>query len=180
MARKEALLEHKAANLRQQMQDEEQAHQRRSALGTTKLQEEQKAQMAAAKTTAEDARRARDAAQLELEKFERVFATPGGGGVSLLQVESRETRSGPPRMPTASRKRRLRNWQPARNRTSWRPRMCSSEAGAARQADAGLRAATKEIDDSEKKLRLQLNTARAEAEAASRISFETSTRTIFS
>src|SRR4029077_5056055 len=33
-------------------------------------------------------------------------------------------------------------------------------------------AATKEIDDSEKKLRLQLDTARAEAEAASRISFE--------
>jgi len=129
MARKKALLEHKLRTLRQQMQDEEQAHQRRSALGTTKLQEEQKAQMAAAKTTAEDARRARDAAQLELEKFERVFATPGGGGVSLLQVESKRNAKRAAEMPTASRKRRLRNWQPARNRTSWRPRMCSSEAG---------------------------------------------------
>ena len=170
---KKALLEHKAANLRQQMEDEEQAHQRRSALGTTKLQEEQKAQMAAAKTTAEDARRARDAAQLELEKFERVFATPGGGGVSLLQVESK-------RNAKRAAENAYRIAQEKVTELAARQKLDIVDAQnvlvrSGEQLDK-LRldydAATKEIDDSEKKLRLQLNTARAEAEAASRISFE--------
>ena len=86
---KKALLEQKAATLRQAMELEEQQHQKRTALGTSKLVEEQKAQMAEARTNVEETRRARDAAQLEVEKFERVFAAPGGSGVSLLQVESK-------------------------------------------------------------------------------------------
>ena len=71
---KKALLEQKAATLRQAMELEERQYQKRTALGTSKLVEEQKAQMAEARTNVEETRRARDAAQLEAEKFERVLA----------------------------------------------------------------------------------------------------------
>ena len=86
---KKALLERKALTLRQAMELEEQQHQKRLALGTSRLSEAQRAQAGEARTNVEDARRARDAAKAEADKFERVFATPGGGGVSLLQVESK-------------------------------------------------------------------------------------------
>ena len=168
-----ALLQQKAANLRQQMQDEEQAHQRRSALGVTKLQEEQKAQMAAAKTTEEDARRALDAVQFELEKFERVFATPGGGGVSLLQVESKRNAKRAAENAYHVAQEKVRELAARQKQDIVDAQNVLVRSG--EQLDK-LRldydAATKEIDDTEKKLRLQLDTARAEAEAASRISFE--------
>jgi hemolysin D len=169
---KKALLEHKAANLRQQMEDEEQAHQRRSALGVTKLQEEQKAQMAAAKTTEEDTKRALDAAQFELEKYERVYATPGGGGVSLLQVENKRNAK-----RAAENAYRVAQEKVAELAARQKQEIVDAQNVLVRSGEQldTLRleydAATKQIDDTEKKLRLQLNTARDEAEAASRISF---------
>jgi hemolysin D len=170
---KKALLEHKAANLRQQMEDEEQAHQRRSALGTTKLQEEQKAQMAAARATEEDARRALDAAQLEQEKFERVYAAPGGGGVSLLQVENKRNAK-----RAAENAYRVAQEKVTGLAARQKQDIVDAQNVLVRSGEQldklrlDYEAATKDIDDTEKKLRLQLNTARAEAEAASRISFE--------
>ena len=169
---KKALLQQKAANLRQQMQDEEQAHQRRSALGITKLQEEQKAQLAAAHTNVEDAKRALDAAKLELEKFERVYATPGGSGVSLLQVESKRNAK-----RAADNAYRVAQEKVTELAARQKQDIVDAQNVLVRSGEQldTLRlqydAATQEIDDTEKKLRLQLNTARAEAEAASRISF---------
>ena len=156
------------------MEDEEQAQRRRSALGTTKLLEEQKAQMAAARTTEEDARQALDAAQLELEKFERVFAdSRRRRRVAASGREQEKARSGPLRMPTASRKRRLRNWRPARNRTSWTPRTCSSGAGSNSTSSAWTTTRRRRRSTIRRRSFVcSSNTARAEAEAASRISFE--------
>ena len=54
------------------------------------MEEVQRAQVNEARTNVEEARRARDAAKSEVEKFERVFAATGGGGVSQLQVESKK------------------------------------------------------------------------------------------
>jgi hemolysin D len=170
---RKALLEHKAANLRQQMEDEEQAQQRRSALGTGKLVEEQKAQMAAARTNVEDAARARDAAQLEADKYERVFASPAGGGVSQLQVESKRNAR-----RAAENAYRIAQSKLKELEARQKQEMVDAQNTLVRSGEQldKLRldydAATKEIDDTEKKLRLQLDTARAEAEAASRISFE--------
>ena len=87
---KKALLERKAATLRQAMDLEEQQHAKRLALGTTQLAQAQRAQVDEARTNLEEARRARDAARAEAEKFERVFAAPGGGGVSQLQVDAKK------------------------------------------------------------------------------------------
>jgi hemolysin D len=170
---KKALLEQKAATLRQAMELEEQQHQKRTALGTSKLLEEQKAQMAEARTNVEETRRARDAAQLEVEKFERVLASPGGSGVSQLQVESKRN----------ARLAAENAYRMAQSRVS---ELTARQSQELVQAQAQLEssgeqlkklrldyeAAANELATAEEKLRLQLNTARVEADAAARIRFE--------
>jgi HlyD family secretion protein len=170
---KKALLEQKAATLRQAMELEEQQHQRRTALGTSKLVEEQKAQMAEGRTNVEETKRARDAAQLEAEKFEHVLAGPGGGGVSQLQVESK-------------RNARLAAENAYRLAQSRLNELTARQGQELEQAEAQLElsgeqlkklrldyeAAANDLATSEEKLRLQLNTARVEAETASRVRFE--------
>jgi HlyD family secretion protein len=166
-------LEQKAATLRQAMELEEQQHQRRTALGTSKLVEEQKAQMAEARTDVEETRRARDAAQVEAEKFERVLAGPGGGGVSQIQVESK-------------RNARLAAENAYRLSQSRLNELTARQGQELVQAEAQLEqsgeqlkklrldyeAAANELATAEEKLRLQLNTARVEADTAARIRFE--------
>jgi hemolysin D len=170
---KKALLEQKAATLRQAMDLEEQQHQKRTALGTSQLVEQEKAQMAEARTNVEETRRARDAAQLEVEKFERVLASPGGSGVSQLQVESKRN----------ARLAAENAYRMAQSRVS---EVTARQSQELVQAQAQLEssgeqlkklrldyeAAANDLATAEEKLRLQLNTARVEADAAARIRFE--------
>jgi hemolysin D len=170
---KKALLEQKAATLREAMELEEQQHQKRTARGTSKMVDEQKAQMAEARTNVEDTRRARDAAQAEVEKFERVLAGPGGSGVSLLQVEGKRN----------ARLAAENAYRVAQSRVS---ELTARQSQELVQAQAQLEssgeqlkklrldyeAAASELASAEEKLRLQLNTARVEADAATRIRFE--------
>jgi hemolysin D len=170
---KKALLEQKAATLRQAMELEEQQHERRTALGTSRLLEEQRAQIAEARTNVEESRRARDAARIEVEKFERVLAGPGGSGVSLLQVETK-------------RNARLAAENAYRVAQSRVTELTARQSQELVQAQAQLEssgeqlkklrldyeAAANELATAEEKLRLQLNTARVEADAAARIRFE--------
>jgi hemolysin D len=170
---KKALLEQKAATLRQAMELEEQQHQQRTALGTSKLVEEQKAQMAEARTNVEETRRARDAAQLEVEKFERVFAAPGGGGVSLLQVEGK--RNARLAAENAYRLAQSRvNELTARQSQELVQAQAQLESSGEQLKKLRLdyEAAANELATAEEKLRLQLDTARVEADAAARIRFE--------
>ena len=168
-----ALLEQKAATLRQAVELEERQHQKRSAVGTSKQVEEQRAQMAEARTNVEETKRARDAAQLEAEKFERVFAATGGGGVSQLQVENKRNAK-----LAAENAYRL-----AQSRVNELTARQSQELiqGEAQLESSGeqlkklrldYEAAANELATAEEKLRLQLDTARAEADAADRIRFE--------
>lgn len=170
---KKALLEQKAATLRQAMELEEQQHQKRTALGTSKLVEEQKAQMAQARTDVEETRRARDAAQAEVEKYERVLKGPGGSGVSLLQVEAKRN----------ARQAAENAYRVAQSKVS---ELTARQGQELEQAQAQLESsgeqlkklrldyesAASELATAEEKLRLQLNTARVEADAAARIRFE--------
>jgi hemolysin D len=170
---KKALLEQKAATLRQAMELEEQQHQKRTALGTNKLVEEQRAQMAEARTNVEETRRARDAAQLEVEKFERVLKGPGGSGVSLLQVETK--RNARLAAESAYRVAQSRvNELTARQSQELVQAQAQLESSGEQLKKLRLEyeAAANDLATAEEKLRLQLNTARVEADAAARIRFE--------
>jgi len=169
---KKVLLEQKAAVLRQAMELEERQYQKRVAIGTSKLIEEQKAQMAQARTSVEDAERARDAAQSEAEKFERVYSA-NNGGVSLLQVEGKRN----------ARRAAENNYRLAQSKLN---ELAAHQSEELVQAQAQLEtsgeqlkklrldyeSATNELATAEAQLRLQLDSARAQADIASRIRFE--------
>lgn len=170
---KKALMERRAAALKQAMELEEHQHERRVAEGTTRLTEGQRAQVQEARTNLDDARRARDAAKLEADKFARLFELPGGGGVAQLQVESKKNA-----LLAADNAYRV-----AQSRLSELGARQSLEIA---QATAQLESsgqelnklrlqydgAAKEIANAEEKLRLQLQTARLVSDAAARISFD--------
>lgn len=168
-----ALMERKVAALKQAMELEEHQHSKRAAEGTSRLAESQRAQLAEARTNVEEARRARDAARLESEKYVRLFSMTGGGGVSQLQVESK-------RNALQAAENALRVAQARVSELTARQSQEFTQARAQLESSGQeftklqlqYEAATKEIANSEEKLRLQVQTARLVADAAARIRFE--------
>jgi hemolysin D len=168
-----ALLEQKAATLRQAMELEEQQHRKRVELGTSQLVEEQKAQMAEARTNVEETRRARDAAQLEVEKFERVLAGPGGSGVSVLQVESkRNARLAAENAYHVAQSRLTELTARQSQELVLAQAQLESSGEQLKKLRLDYEAAAKDLATAEEKLRMQLDTARVEADAAARVRFE--------
>jgi len=168
-----ALLERKAATLRQAMELEEQQHERRLALGTTRIAEAQKAQVDEARTNLEEARRARDAARVEAEKFERVFAATGGGGVSQLQVEAKRNSLLAADNAYRVAQSRLSELSARQSQELTQARAQVESSGEALQKiRLDYEAATAELGSAEDKLRLKLQTARLLADTATRIRFE--------
>lgn len=170
---KKALMERKAAALRQAMELEEYQHAKRLSEGTSTLAEGQRAQLAEARTNVEDARRARDAARAEADKFSRLFSLPGGGGVSQLQVESKKNA-----LQAAENALRVAQSKvselTARQSQEFTQAKSQLEASGQEYTKLQLQyeAAAKEVANTEEKLRLQLQTARLVADAAARIRFE--------
>ena len=156
---KKALLEQKAATLRQAMELEERQHQKRTAIGTSKLEEQHRAELAEARANVEESK-------LEMEKYERVYAATTGSGVSLLDVESR--------------RHAYHLAQSRLNEISARQSQELTQANAQLESSGEqlkklkleYEAATNELATAEQKLRLQLDTARVERDAADRIRFE--------
>jgi hemolysin D len=169
---KKALLEQKAALTRQAMELEERQNQKRAALGTTKLVAEQAAQMAEARTNVEDAERARDAAQLEAEKFERVYSATNSGGVSLVQVEAK-------RNARQAAENAYRSAQSKVNELAARQSQDLSQAEARLESSGeqlkklrmDYETATNELTTAEEKVRLDLQAAKADFDTASRVRF---------
>ena len=170
---KKELMERKATALKDQLEVEERQHENRISEGTTKLAEGQKAQLEEARSTLDNARRARDAARQEADKYARLFAQPGGGGVAELQVEAKRNTS-----LEAENAYRV-----AQSRLAELDFKLSHEyAEANAQLEASGRQSTnlqiqyddliRDITSTEEKLRLQLQTARLVADAAARIRFE--------
>jgi len=170
---KKALMERRAAALKEAVQVEARQLERRTGEGSSSLSQSQQAQLQEARTNFEDARRARDAAKDEADKYARLFALPGGGGVSQLQVESKKNaqlaaenamRVAQSRIAELSARQRLESSQ------------ARSELETGEQELTRLRlqseAADREVANAEDKLRLQVQTARLVAEAAARIKFE--------
>ena len=170
---KKALLERRHAALKQAMELEEHQHERRVAEGTGKLGWAQGAQIQEARTLLDEARRARNVAQEESDKFSRLFASAGGGGLSQLQVDSK-------RHALHAADNGYRVAQSRLSELSARHSLEQSQAKAQLETSGQqlnrlrvqYEAAEKEISITEEKLRLQLQAARLAAEAAARIRFE--------
>jgi hemolysin D len=170
---KKALMERKVAALKQALELEEYQHEKRVAEGTSKLSEAQKAQVQEARTSLDDARRARDAAKLEADKFGRLFALPGGGGVSQLQVEAKKNAAQAAENAVRVAQSRLSELG-ARQSQEFTQAKAQLETSGQQINKLRLQfeAAEKEASNTEEKLRLQVQTARLVADAAARIQFE--------
>lgn len=170
---KKALLERKAAALKEAVEVEERQHEKRVAEGTSKLTEGQRAQVQEARTNLDDARRARDVAREEAAKYARLFALPGGGGVSQIQVEAKKNAALAADNAVSVAQSRLSELTA---RQSLEFGQAKSQLEVSGQQLTKLRlefeAATREVANVEDKLRLQVQTARLVADAAARIKFE--------
>ncbi|MEM5423664.1 HlyD family efflux transporter periplasmic adaptor subunit [Paraburkholderia sp. BR14263] len=170
---KKALMERKAEALKAQMDVETHLHETRVAEGTSKLQQAENAQLDEARGNIDNARHVRDLAKEDQDKYERLFALPGGGGVSQSQVEEKRS----------AFLQADNNYRIAQARLSELQAQTShdfAQAKAQLEGSAGqltsLRieydATEREIANTEDKLRLQVQTARLAADAAARIRFE--------
>ena len=170
---KKALMERKAAALKQAMELEEHQHEKRVAEGTSRLAEGQKAQVQEARTMVEEARRARDAAKDEADKYARLLALPGGGGVSQLQVQGKKNALLAAENALRMAQSRLSELG-ARQSQEFEQARAQLETSGQELTKLQLQydAAAKEIANAEEKLRLQVQTARLVADAAARIKFE--------
>lgn len=170
---KKALLERNVAALKQQMEVEEHQHDTRINEGTTKLADLHKAQLQEARSNLDDARRARDAAKVEADKFTRLFALPGGGGVSQLQVEGKKNALLAADNAVRVAQSRLGEIS-ARQSQEFEQAKAQLETSGQTLTKLRLQydAAARELANAEDKLRLQVQTARLVAEAAARIRFE--------
>ncbi len=170
---KKQLMERKAAALKQQIEVEERLHENRVSEGTTKLAEGQKAQLEEARSVLDNARRTRDAARQEQDKYARLFAQPGGGGVAELQVQAKKNA-----YLEAENAYRVAQSKLAELDFSLSHQYAQANAQleTSGQQTTNLQiqydAAMREIAGAEDKLRLQVQTARLVADAAARIRFE--------
>lgn len=170
---RKSLLEKRVATLKQAMELEEHQHERRLREGNTTLTAAFGAQFRAAQTQVDEARRARTVAQEEADKFARLFATPGGGGIAQVQVDAKRNALQAADSSLRLSLSRLSELAAQQNLSS---SQAKSELERSGQELNKLRlqyeAAAKEVSITEEKLRLQLQAARLAAEAAARIKFE--------
>jgi hemolysin D len=170
---KKASMERRAAALKEATEVEERQHQRRIGEGTGKLAQGQQAQQQEARANIDEARRARDAAKDEADKYARLFAMAGGGGVSQLQVEQKKN-------ALQAAENALRVAQSRQGELAARQSLESTQAKGQLETSGqqltSLRlqseAADREVANTEEKLKLQVQTARLVADAAARIKFE--------
>jgi HlyD family secretion protein len=81
------LMERRAETLKDQIETAERLSEKRLTEGLAKLAQAQKAKLEEARGNLEKAARNRASAKREWDKFKRLFARPGGGGVSKNKVD---------------------------------------------------------------------------------------------
>jgi len=159
--------------LQRQLATQANLHEKRVTEGLSKLAESQKAKLEEARGNLEKARIAFESAQREAEKYQRLFALPGGGGVSRNEVQERRD----------ARQAAETNLRLARARLGELDFQLSEEYA---QAKAELEGSDQKLAELQieyetlinrieregKKVELKLRGARLAAEAAQRIQFE--------
>jgi len=170
---KKALMERKAQALKQAIEVAERVHENRTTEGTSRLAEQQRAQLSEARSTLDNARRASGFAHQELDRYARLLALPGGGGVSQSQVDAKRAAAADADNSVRIAQSRLTELD---SRLSQEFTQATAQVESSGADLSSLRvqydAALREIATTEDKLRLQVQTARLVADAAARIRFE--------
>ncbi len=168
-----ALMQRHAEALQRQIDTEERLHEKRIGEGLGKLAQAQKAKLEEARGNLENAARARDTANREWAKYKRLFAKPGGGGVSKSTVEEKHNIYLASETDYRLAEARLGELE---FQLSGEYANAKAELEGSDQKLAELRIehenALNEIKQEEYRIELKYRSARLAAEAATRIKFE--------
>lgn len=170
---RKVLLERRVAALKQQLEVSMRFYEKSVSQGMAQLAEGQRAQRLQARSEVDTARSAREAARIELGRYERLFALPGGGGVSQQQVDARRSAFQAAENAVRAAEARVGELDARLSRES------VQASGELERADTELTqlriqydAASREAATEEDKMRLKLQSARLAANSAARIRFE--------
>jgi membrane fusion protein, hemolysin D len=82
-----ALMEKQAETLKAELETQQQLHEKRVTEGLTKLAQAQRAKLEEARGNLDKSAHAKDAAERELAKLQRLYQSPGGGGIAKNKVD---------------------------------------------------------------------------------------------
>jgi HlyD family secretion protein len=171
--RRRQLLEQQAEALQKQLATQSQLHEKRVSEGLSKLAESQKAKLEEARGNLEKARITYESAKRDAQKYQRLIALPGGGGVSRDQVNEKRDA-----MRAAQTNHRLAKARLGELdfQLSEAYAQAKAELENSDQKLTELRieyeTLSNRIEREEQKVELKLRSARLAAEAAQRIQFE--------
>jgi HlyD family secretion protein len=171
-ARRE-LMQRRADALKDKIETAERLQEKRVTEGLDKLAQSQRAKLEEARGNLEKAARARDAAERDWQKFKRLFARPGGGGVSKNKVEEKRDvyLAAKTDYRLAEAKLGELEFQLSEEYTASKAELEGSDQELA-ELRIEYEKALNEIKREEYSIELKFRSARLSADAASRIEFE--------
>ncbi|WP_250657728.1 HlyD family efflux transporter periplasmic adaptor subunit [Alkalimarinus coralli] len=167
------LLERKVAAIKAKLEIEEEKHKIRVADGLEKLAGSHRKQLAKEESVLKNAAQVRDAAKKNWERFQRLFNSPGGGGISLKQVNEEKSKYRNAQANFEQAAAKLNELEEKLNgeyfRLSEEIKLGSTKLEEARvNYETSLNA----IESNEHKVKVKLEAARLELEASKRITFD--------
>lgn len=167
------LLERKVAAIKAKLDIEEEKHNIRVADGLEKLAGSHRKQLAKAESLLKNAEQVRDGSKKNWERFQRLFNSPGGGGISLKQVNEEKSKYRTAQANYDEAAAKLNQLEEKLNgeyfRLSEEIKLGSTKLEEARvNYETSLNA----IGSNEHKVKIKLQAARLESEASQRITFD--------
>ncbi|MCB1792822.1 MAG: HlyD family efflux transporter periplasmic adaptor subunit [Gammaproteobacteria bacterium] len=168
-----ALRQKEADALQQQIEIERAAHEKRVAEGLTRIAEANKARLAEARANLDAAQRERTRASADLAKYQRLFASPGEGGVSRQDVEDRRSlySAADAKFRVAEARLGELEFEISRAYTEAKNELEVSDQ-ALIELEIRRDRLLKDLEHEERKIEAQLSSARLRAQAAARVSFD--------
>ncbi|MFC6672959.1 HlyD family efflux transporter periplasmic adaptor subunit [Marinobacterium aestuariivivens] len=170
---RKALLQSKADSLQQKLELEQQLHRQRVTEGLGKLSEAHKASLERARAGLEQSRTLMNAARGEMSAFERLYNSPGGGGVSRNQVQEKRNAYAVARSNTIAAEAALSELElQLSSQQREKSREIERSAQQLRELRIQYEEALEAVRQAEDRVMTDLRAARLNAEGAARIRFD--------
>ncbi len=168
-----ALLEQKIASIQSRLTFLQKDYDERLEDGLLRLAEAQRAKLVEARSMLEQAARKTQAAQTEAQQFERLFAMPGGGGISKAQVEQKRNAYLDAQAQQRNAEARLSSLEfELGNALAQADKNLASAAQEIAEARIQIEQTRRQIEREQAEVEVRLRSAELAAESAQRVSFE--------
>lgn len=170
---RKALLQSRADSLKQKLELEQKLHEQRVTEGLGKLSEAHKASLEKARAELAQSRTLMNAASNQLSAFERLFKSPGGGGISRNQVQEKRNAYAVARSNYVAAEAALSELELQLSSQQLQKRSeIEQSAQQLRELRIEYEEALDAVRQAEDKVTTDLQAARLAAEGAARVSFD--------